>query len=165
MDDNKNLILAVVLMLVVWLGFSFFFPTKPQLPATASPQPASVAKPTTSQPVVTPATVPAGDQQPVPNERLVRVETDHFRAILTSTGGRISHLELKDYRLSADLSSPPVVMVDAPSTKLATLRLDGQGDFAVPPDIAFALQGDVTDIKLAGATEQSLVFRAVLPSG
>lgn len=164
MDDNKNLIIAVVLMLLVWFGFSTFFPQAPPV------QENQVAE----SPVQAPVTVKtATEETPLAPtnqvldtaERQIRVETDFFRAKFTSSGARLLHYELKEYRVTAEETAAPVVMVDASSAKQGTLRLEGLGDFSFNPDVAFAVVGDVVDVNLSGDAKKSLVFRAVLPSG
>ena len=62
-NDNRNLILALVLMTAVWFGFSLLFPTKPPAPVVEA-KPAAVTSPATSAPSPSPAAIAPLQQPP-----------------------------------------------------------------------------------------------------
>ena len=150
-SENKNLILAMVLMLAVWLGFSFLFPPVPkdqQQPAVTENvqqgdakevkiQPAaessatmvkdSAARESTSVPA-TESTAPA---------REIVVETAKYKAVFTTRGARLVSFNLKDYRETAATDSPPVHMYTAGPDRYATLRTTGSEGFALSGDAPY----------------------------
>ena len=107
--ENKNLVLAMVLMLAVWLGFSFFFPPqKEQQPegVQITPVAASQAKEETvvNDKVAEVETLPASGETPdsvtvqtSASAREITVETDKYQAVFTTEGARLISFKLKEY--------------------------------------------------------------------
>jgi YidC/Oxa1 family membrane protein insertase len=136
-DNNKNLILAVILSVLVLLGWQLFF-VNPKIkdeqerraqqeksqPATAQPGTAAPAPGTTAPgTAAAPGTPPAVTQQPqvaLTREQAlaasprVAIETANLRGSINLKGGRIDDLALAKYREEANLKSPNVVVL-APS--------------------------------------------------
>lgn len=177
-SENKNLIVAMVLMLAVWLGFSILFPPAPkdqQTPAAsetvqttesekAQKQPATEAKTVTEQ-VTTPAaeTSPPATATSLP-ERHITVETSKYQAVFTSRGARLVSFKLKDYRQTAAKDSPPVQMYQADNDRYATLQTTGMEGFALSGDASFETSApDVVEV--AGGKQVELRFKHVSPNG
>ncbi|NIY79670.1 MAG: membrane protein insertase YidC [Rhodobacteraceae bacterium] len=108
-DQNKNLILAIVLSGIVLLGWTIFFPapepvTDPNAPAVT--QSASDATGAATAPLAD----PASDAQGAVNETATqtadapRIAIDTARLIgsISLVGGRIDDLSLKDYTVDVD---------------------------------------------------------------
>ncbi len=139
MTDNKNLILAVVLSLLILFGFqigyNYFFPKPPvtaqseQATSTSEAQsPAAsggVVSPAAA-PTLTPAVpaVPGGGLAPAgPAARgthaqgpRIRIDTPRIEGSIALTGGRIDDITLLKYRETLDPNSPPIVLFSpAPS--------------------------------------------------
>lgn len=150
-SENKNLILAMVLMLAVWLGFSFFFPSTPknQNPAVESSAAKSVVvNEVQEQPVNTPLVVEAKKDAAVdsvsvqPTETLlpareIVVETDKYQAVFTTQGARLTSFKLKDYKATADKNSPLVQMHESGPLRYSTLRTTGSEGFLLSEDANF----------------------------
>ena len=120
-DQNKNLILATALSLVVIIAWTVLFaPEEPPAPApgtetaqttagdapatgtpTAAP-PAPGSTPATGEPVASIAD-PAPEDSP-----RVAIDTPRITGSISLTGGRIDDVELKDYRVTIDDDSPIV---------------------------------------------------------
>ena len=103
--ENKNTVIALVLMLVVWLGFSFLFPASQPTPApspvvgsetVAAPASSSIASVTSVPDAQTLADLVPSQVQA---ERQILVENQRFKALFTSSGGRLKSLELKEYQI------------------------------------------------------------------
>ena len=135
MSDHKNTILAVVLSLLVIVGWQYFvgYPQmerqrqEAQLKQQEQPQtrPGS-AQPGASQPSATPATPevpatpkiapPSGQPQTVSREAVIasspriRIETPRLGGSIDLKGGRIDDLTLTQYREQVDPKSPPIVL-------------------------------------------------------
>ena len=141
MNDNKNLILAVVLSALILLGWTWaagkFFPTP-------NPPPATKAEPGQQQP----APAPAG--QPVPaapktmqsqaavlaSTPRVRIQTPELQGSLNLKGAQIDDLVLVNQRQTIDKKSPPVRLLSplgAPGAYVASFGWVGQGTAA--PDL------------------------------
>ncbi len=172
--ENKNTIIALVLMLAVWLGFSFLFPAPPVEQAPTPP--AAVGTPGAPSDTVAPpeaavaavdagaAEVPAATQE-LP-ERELLVENDRFRLVLSSSGGRIKSLELKDYAETAAADSGPVVMIPKGPVRHASLRTSGSDGLAVPPEAAYAFPADLGEgLQLSGGETRSITLIHVTASG
>ncbi|HEY2227471.1 MAG TPA: membrane protein insertase YidC [Xanthobacteraceae bacterium] len=139
MDDQKNLLLALVLTGIVLIGWQYLFAV-PQLEKQKqqqqqqqlqqqAQQPPPSAQPG-GAPQVAPGTVPQapGAQAPgLPSATptltreaalaaspRIRIDTPRVRGSLALMGGRIDDLALVQYRETVDPSSPPIVLL-APS--------------------------------------------------
>ncbi len=139
MNDQKNMLLAIVLSAIVLIGWQIFFglpsmqqqqkqqqQQTQQQPTTSVPQPgapaptgqpAPTAQPTPGQVTPTPAVVPG---QTMTREAALKasprlgIETPRVAGSINLKGGRIDDLSLTLYRETVDPKSPPVVLL-APS--------------------------------------------------
>ena len=112
--EQRNLIIAMVLMAVIWISyFSFFAPQVPppeQVPAEQAQQPADGAAPvpgaTTAAEPVTMDREAALAQSP-----RVRIESPRISGSIALKGGRIDDVVLTDYHVTVDRRSPNVVLL------------------------------------------------------
>ena len=107
-QNNKNLILAMVLsaaVMIVW--FIFFPPPEPPVtPATETVAGAATeATPTTAEPA---AATTQTEVAPVPEAPRVTIDSDKLAGSLSLRGGRIDDLSLKTYREELGPESPIV---------------------------------------------------------
>jgi YidC/Oxa1 family membrane protein insertase len=137
-EDNKNLLLAIVLSAVVLLGWNYFYgapkmeqdrraaqPVQQATPGSVAPggsvAPSAAIAPGASTPgAVSPATtaqpgVPAGALTLTRDAALqasprVAIETPRIVGSLSLTGGRIDDVSLKGYRETVDPKSPIIVL-------------------------------------------------------
>ncbi len=163
--ENKNILIAFVLMLVVWVAGPILFPPSEQ-PENTDSQPASVVE----EPVVTteiPAqTTVVGQTIEVPQqERTVTVKTNRYEAVFSSAGGRLKSLNLPGYSQTTDPDSPPVSLVEAAASQLATLRTQGLGEFDISSEGFYALSIEEDLIELGTDEEKQIVFSAISPRG
>ncbi|MCR8725919.1 membrane protein insertase YidC [Frigidibacter sp. ROC022] len=132
-DNNKNLILAIVLSGLVMLVWLTFFP-----PATPTvPEPGTVATDASGAPIaVTPppaaevpaAAAPASETaEALKNAPRVTIDTARLQGALSLLGGRIDTLALKDYRETLDPESPPVTLLSPVGTEHAYYAVYGWG--------------------------------------
>jgi YidC/Oxa1 family membrane protein insertase len=177
-SDNKNLILAMVLMLAVWLGFSFLFPpTKQdqQPPVANQPVQTVPAKEEPTQPVVD---RPAADAEvnsvtrsadaiaaetSAPAREII-VETSKYRAVFTTEGARLVSFKLKDYRTTADPDSPPIEMFEPGPIRYATFRTNGTEGFSLKDDALFESTAP-GKIEVSANEEIKLSFQHVAANG
>lgn len=145
--ENKNLVLAMVLMLAVWLGFSIIFPPQKKQQQDLNEQAAPVvSSEVIDEPVqadkraeVIPAeetSVPLAVQTSAP-AREITVETDKYQAVFTTEGARLISFKLKEYKATAAADSAPVQMYEAGPLRYSTLRTTGAEGFGLSEDARF----------------------------
>lgn len=128
-DDNKNLLLAITLSVIVMVGWNYFYGA-PKLEQQkqaaqitqsggANTVPGAPAAPGTTPAIVTPGgTVPAqsGVATPLTREAAlalaprVRVETPSLTGSISLIGGRIDDLSLNNFREAVSKTSPRIVL-------------------------------------------------------
>jgi len=132
MDNQKNLILAIVVSCVILFGFQYFIAPKSQPPeptqtsqqAGAPPAPGAAQTPAGSPPATpgvvppnpggtTPATLaPAATRESVlAKTPRVPIETPRLKGSIDLVGARIDDLTLLNYREEPDPSSPQIVLL------------------------------------------------------
>jgi YidC/Oxa1 family membrane protein insertase len=106
--DSKRLLLAIVLSMLVIIGYQILLApkstTRPTPRPAASTTPAS-QPPTASETAALPAAAaptPQQPQQPQQPAREIRVETPLYSAVFTETGGCLRSLTLKDYAVEVN---------------------------------------------------------------
>ncbi len=166
-NDNRNLIVALVLMTVVWFGFSLLFPSKPQPPA--APAAETAAGPSVQPEPAAPVLAPAAVAQPLPTLaaplKSVVVESGSYRAVLSTSGARLVTMELKDYPATTEAGSGPVRLVSSSDPRFATLRTTGSEALGLAAAAAYELLEDTGHYDIAGDGRQDVVFRHVTASG
>jgi len=175
-SENKNLILAMSLMLAVWLGFSILFPpAKQEQKAQPVTEPAKQVAVESSEPVVTPepanivplneldSPAPAATDMSVPG-REITIETDKYQAVFTTQGARLISFKLKDYKATAAADAPPVQMLDVSDLRYASLRTTGTGGFVLSEDAPFESAADDL-IQIKGDEQRELRFQHVAANG
>ena len=164
--ENKNTIIALSLMMLLWVGYTFLFPAPQIIPVPPSTAPAAVAIATPSEPSKTAVamTPPAATQVPTAQLKEIIVETDLYRAVLTTQGARLKDFYLKKYKTKANESSAAVNLVTS-SSQGGTFALSGEGDFTASDQAIYS--ADITDslLRLSSADEKTLRFSLLLPSG
>jgi YidC/Oxa1 family membrane protein insertase len=165
-NENRNLILALVLMTAVWFGFSLLFPSQPQ-PPVAESKPAVVvpqAPPAAGPVAISPLSNPPSATLSAPMREIV-VETANYRAVFTSAGARLAAFELKGYRQLAGPEAPRVELIPRGSLRQATLRTVGSGGLALSGEAPFVVDGERTALTIAAGSKETLTFRHVTSSG
>jgi len=163
--ENKNTIVALSLMMLLWVGYTFLFPTPQITPAQPGNSPATVVttalEPTnTSLVLATPSTT----EVPAAQLKEIMIETDLYRAVLTTKGARLKEFYLKKYKSKANDSSPEVNLVTS-AAQGGTFALTGDGDFSVAEQAIYTVDKPDNLLRLTGTEEKSLRFSFLLPSG
>ncbi len=165
--ENKNTLVALSLMMLLWLGYTFLFPTPQIIPTTPESSPAAVSNMTPSaetaktSPVLT---TPSEIEVPAAQLKEIMIETDLYRAVLTTRGARLKEFYLKNYRSKVDDSSPEVNLVTS-AAQGGTFALTGEGDLSVADHVIYSVDKAETFLRLSGSEEKSLSFSFLLPSG
>lgn len=152
MQENKNLILAVVLCLVVLFGWGYVseymgWTPRPQTPARQNePAPAAKPAPQTQLPVFTPT---SGHD--------LTVNTPLFEAVFYTGGGPLRSFILKNYHSGILKDSPLVNLVNSDAAKFAPLGLivNGQASWSTG---SWGLAEDASQINVeTGETAFTLI--------
>jgi YidC/Oxa1 family membrane protein insertase len=158
MMDQKNLLLAIVLSVVILIGFQYFFEAvRPPAPVSphASSKVSAVAKPTPVPGVGVPGSVPtpAAAQSraaALAMEPRVRIETPSLSGSVSLVGGRFDDLSLIRYHDTVDPHSPHVVLLQPTGSKDPYFAQVGW--VAANPDEKLNLPGPLTKWVSSGGT-------------
>jgi YidC/Oxa1 family membrane protein insertase len=170
--EERRLLLAVALSLLVLTGYQLLFAPPPPPPGTgtaASPSPGAATAPTTT-PTAAPAPASAGTPPPVQRvgaelEHGVDVDAPEVAVVLTNKGARILSWKLKKF---TDLQGKPEEMVlavrpppDAPPGPWGPRPLDlDTGDAALDGRLRQALfQASAETVTVRDGQDAELVFR------
>ena len=125
-DQNKNLILAMVLSLVVIGTWTYLFP--PETPVAPTTDPAVVQNEGALVPPVAEAEAAAPDTQDMAGAQeagRVEIDTPALSGTISLLGGRFDDLSLKGYRETLDEDSPIVTLLRAQGQAHAYYALYG----------------------------------------
>jgi YidC/Oxa1 family membrane protein insertase len=128
--EQRNLLLAIVLSVVILIGFQFVFerlhPTPPAPPggttATAPATSATHAPPPAAGSTATPGAAPAARapesrEEAMAEQPRVKIDTPRLHGSISLIGGRFDDLTLANYHETVDPKSPEVVLLSPPGTE------------------------------------------------
>ena len=120
MNEQRNLLIAIVLSVLILFGFQWMFPkAPPPAPATDTAATSSSAPPVPegAKPDVAPA-APAKVQTPaetrasaLETSRRIAIRTPKLHGSIALTGARLDDLTLVEYRETTDPNSPEIVLL------------------------------------------------------
>lgn len=141
---DKRTMLAILLSMLVIIGYTFLFPTPQQAPQQETPHETPKAgNIAPAQPV---AAVPAPSQL-----KEIRVENELYTAVLTSRGGTIKSWAIKEYK---DAGGNDVPLLAKPGV-LPALAIGGDTSFALASANFSVIGGD---LKLDSANPSGTVI-------
>lgn len=120
MNEQKNIILFIILSAIILIGWNLLFP-QTQKPAPPQPMPPGATAPgpttpgpTTLEPTAQPPAIPAKPltrEEALAQSPRVRVDTPRLSGSIALKGGRIDDLSLTRYRETVNPSSPPIILL------------------------------------------------------
>ena len=158
MQDQRNLLLAIVISVAILYGSQLLFPSPPPEPpapaeTTGAPLPAPAEVPAAGVP--TPP-APAGAEAPAPaappaGPRVTIERGAHGRLTgsIALIGGRLDSLTLADYQETVDADSPPIRLLAPPGSAHPYFADFG---WTADADAGIALPGPDTPWRASGAT-------------
>ena len=173
--ENKNTLIALILILAIWFGYTTFFPPGPPVEngSGVAEQKSDFEKKKDKSSLRSER--PTQDEKPLDiapsgleadgNNVDVVVDTDIYRAVLTSNGARIKEFTLKKYKETASKDSPLVQLTQGGRSHLYTLKSFGTEGLSLPENASFSYQGDEENIHLGHGESQDLHFAVTLDSG
>jgi YidC/Oxa1 family membrane protein insertase len=165
--DQRRVVLAVVLSLVVVVAYNELVIGPRRTPPVPSGPDAMPPEPTTTGTAPAAPEPPAGAPTASANLSFefgdappVVIDTDVWRATLTPQGGRLTSLQLKQFRKSVHGDSPLLELVEPANLLPLTLML-GPGESDAPVRYASA----PSSLTLADGDAGEIVFTGETPSG
>lgn len=155
--DNNRTILAVVLIVLLWSGYSLFFAPQQQIQQPVSTENVSTGEASEELTVnaavanVQSAVAPTIDNSLVAAEEIVyQVGTDLYDIEFTSHGASIKSINLKNYKETNDVESPEYLLFDGKGFNLKTLVTTGSDGFSIPSNLNYKLVNqDTNNIQLS----------------
>ncbi|NIQ93040.1 MAG: membrane protein insertase YidC, partial [Desulfuromonadales bacterium] len=173
--ENKNTLIALMLIMAIWFGYTLLFPPQPPGDKEAAMQSESpVAEAGAGEassgekksPAAGDAALDAAPIEAAPADAVdVVIDSDIYRVVLTSSGARIKEFTLKQYRQTSDKDAPPVQLTQEGPAQFYTMKTQGTEGLSLPANAPFRLQGEATDLQLGNGESRQVHFAAVLDSG
>lgn len=154
MEMDKRTLIAIVLSMVILLGYNYLF-MKPAPQKSTKEQAKTTQKEEKKEEAVKPVSVPAAA---VPSgEKEIKVETDLYSAILSSAGGTIKKWELKKYKDKDGLA----VTLQKGQSIIPAMSIGSKDDFNLS-NVNFSVSGK--DIALdKNSNTGAIVFEYATP--
>jgi YidC/Oxa1 family membrane protein insertase len=156
---EKRALLAVVLSLAFFYGYSLLFPA-PEKKTT--PKPVQQVASSVTAAVSVPARVPMSVQQKSLVSKDVVVETDQFTAVFSCQGATLKSLVLKKYRETSGAGGEPVSLISENSMEGFALRTGSTG-FLLDP--AAIYNQSANTLLVTGNEKKRLDFSWTSPQG
>jgi len=170
MDLNRAF-LAIVLSLVILVGYQYLFPTPTPQPPPVAPQTQQQANEPGSAPASAPAAVAsAGNSQPSvakdPKSRDITVDTPLYTAVVKEQGGGFQSFVLKNYRNTMAKDSGPMQLILGKGLgNLPVLfSLDNGAGTSLPlfkgdkPSIALAKEDETAKLTMTASLAEGLTI-------
>lgn len=168
--ENKNVFIALLLMLAVWTGYTMFFvKPAPTVSDTTEQTPGDkenfvpAAVGTVEDKAITSSLPVVVKQTDVKAEDFI-VETEDYRAVFSNVGARLKSIELKKYRETIQKNSPLVSLIGS-NGDVSTFATTGHGDITLPVDYVYTASVPAEGLILKNGDERVLRFTALLDNG
>ncbi len=164
---DRNTLIAIVLIFLIFVGWSYFNQPAPKPPTSPDTVADSVSRPVADSTAVTGAATPI--VQPTLDsvtvvldsipEKLINVETKFFHAVLTNRGAGLNKLTLKEYKYS-DGGLVEMLPAEAQPVPTVMSAISGFTDHAIAYT---STDGDV-NLSGGGTASQTVTFTAQIPN-
>jgi YidC/Oxa1 family membrane protein insertase len=179
--DQRNLIIAAAVSMVILLGWELYFAPKlmpPPVEVTETAQPAAPPNVDTNGPSA-PVAVPSPEGQPVAappaaapevEAPRLKIATNHVQGSLSLAGGRVDDIHLTRFRETTDPNSPAITLLTPSSSPKpyyaefgwiasdTSLKLPGAASLWTAED-PNAVLTDTTPVTITYDNGEGLVFR------
>ena len=169
--ENNRAIIAVALIILLWSGYSIFFPPQPAPVQPGEPvakqvidqQPVAEKSPAVE--TVTKVVIGQSIDRSNYQEQLIKVSSDLYTMDLSTTGATIRSITLNKFMESNAPDAGPYQYLQIAPQRLATFKTSGSEGLAIPADLPFELVGEKTDSIRVDSGDKVVSFSAVTPSG
>ena len=170
--ENNRTILAIVLVILLWSGYSLFFTPKqpapqPVVAESAKPDKVIVKKEEAPpSPVKEEGQVQAVAVKPADYvEKIITVSSNLYDLQVSTTGATVRSMVLKKYRASTASDSELYPLIKSTSEQLATLKISGSEGLSIPTDLPFQTDSQAEKVVLKDKEEKAIRFTATTSSG
>ncbi|MDO3378217.1 membrane protein insertase YidC [Geoalkalibacter halelectricus] len=165
--ENKNTLIAILLMLVVWIGFTVLYPPPTAPPVTDEDSVVASAETRAEAPDRSLAPVDGiAPLDPPAVARILEVVTDKVRMEIEEHTATIRRIELLQYQETMAADASPVVVLDTLGITRGTLQLGGTDGFSGANQATFSLVDRPGDtLRLAAGESRELVFQGQITDG
>jgi len=171
MDEQKRLLLAVVLSILVLVGYQFFF-TSPQPQLDNPPQDSQTQEIAAPEPEATPSNVsdftakaPEAAASAVADFRTISVSTPLYHIRISEHNAAVTSLELTQYKETIEENSPLKQLVTN-EIQSGVFTLDTEkGSIQGLSNAVFRADTEDTDLTLTQNDEKVLTFSWTNPAG
>lgn len=174
--ENKNTLIALMLMMTIWFGYSLFF--QPSPPVSQNSDQNSInsgfsdSQTKDNLPQAEPLAVNAIALDSVPDTlemaapaKNITVENDLYRAVFSTKGARLVSFEMKKYKATSDPQSPYIFLVEDSIFQNGTLNTSGIGSINFLNDSNYSVDQNVDHVVLEKDQEKKLIFSFVNTNG
>ncbi len=162
---EKRVLIAIILSIAVMYGYSLIFP-QPKQPAAvmkAEQVSAPVASTVSPSPAAAPPSLPAQNTAlPQQAARDVTIDTDVYRAVVTTASGSLKSLSLKMYRDIPGAAGKEIVLFNEVNPKNFTLVTEYPG---ISQDATLVYSPSTDHLQVSGSDSKSLELVATTSNG
>ncbi len=150
--DNNRTIIAVVLVVLLWSGYSLFF--APQAPIQQVPPVEMVTKENLPKEEVKPidSAVDSSASDTLSNlnekESFTTISSDYYDIKISSIGATIHSIVLKKYRETNAVDSPDFNLLDSDNFTLSTLKIAGSDGLYLPANLNYKVLDNKSSIEI-----------------
>ena len=142
--DNRTII-AIVLIVLLWSGYSLFFPPVPQ---TQQPQDEPAIE-SVSSIITEPDTTLSSDAQEIQDysseEKSFTITSDIYEILISSRGATISKVSFKNYKETNEKDSDNFYLLDNDIFEFYSFKTNFSDGFIIPEDLNYNLIDHSTD--------------------
>ncbi len=157
--DNNRTILAVVLIVLLWSGYSLFFTPQPPAPQVVVENEAQISQKNIDVPVVEPqneATATDIVVNTTNEESFLTVSSNFYDIKISSIGATVRTIVLKKYKETNSSDSEPFILFATDNFNLSTLKTSGSDGLYLPVNLNYKA---IDDIKHIDIKDESQVVR------
>ncbi|MCF6266396.1 MAG: membrane protein insertase YidC [Desulfuromusa sp.] len=159
--DNNRTIIAVVLVVLLWSGYSLFFapqPPPPVVPTENNTKNVALGlqldldkKQVKQEADISSAAVLVNSNE---KESFLSVSSDYYDIKISSMGATLRSIILKQYKETNTVGSPPFKLLDVDDFSLSTLKTTGSGGLYLPANLNYKIieNKDFIEIKNENVT-------------
>ncbi|MCA1959293.1 MAG: membrane protein insertase YidC [Desulfomonile sp.] len=175
---DRNLILAIVISILIIIGFQLYFqtvsPPPPKKVPAATEKPVDKVKERAAPPAAereaprpAPTAVAPAEAVVPGKERAITVDAPKYQAILSSFGGRLVSFKLKDYMQTLNGKDPVnLIPADGPDSSGPSIMFTRRDETLNDATVAYHCDIEQPSVTLAQAGEKkAIVFRATTSGG
>ncbi|WP_020678234.1 membrane protein insertase YidC [Geopsychrobacter electrodiphilus] len=161
--ENKRTLIAIALVLFLWTGYNFLYPSTHEKPAQEQSVVEKVV-PVDHSGVAVQKRVPLIDMHPSAQpakERRIKVKSDLFELVFSSDGARLIDGQLNKFKQTNSKNSPFVKIVDEQSGEKGTYGFFGGDGFNLPPNAHYTFDGNSNEVLLSSTEKSYITFKTV----